>query len=640
MSRPLTLGVVLLVGLGVGGYFLVQYLFAPPEGGTQPPDVGPARARQAIPVPAVRFTDTTAAAGLRFRHFNGATGKKLLPETMGGGVAILDYDRDGHQDILFTNGCPWPGQPIPEKAPCLALYRNQGDGTFADVSEAAGLAVSLYGMGVAVGDIDNDGYPDVYVTGVGDNRLFHNVAGAGGTRKFSDITKSAGVGGAGGWPAGAKPDEFYQHKAPIPFGASATFLDYDGDGKLDLFVTYYVTWSPAIDLAIDSTLSGVGRAYLQPQQFEGARCALYRNVDGVKFADVSAQAGVEVTDREGTGETARVRAVGKSLGVIACDADGDGWPDLVVANDTVRNFFFHNVPAEGGGRRYEEIGLLANVAYAEGQRRGAMGIDWGEYRPGKNALVIANFANEPDTFLTLDNPKRLQFSDSALAVGLAGPSRPPLKFGAFFFDYDNDGRLDLLTCNGHLEPEITKVQKAQQYEQPVQLFWNTGGGQRLYEPVTAEQSGADLFAPLVGRGCAFLDYNGDGRLDLVLVANNGPARLVRNDSKLGHHAVRLVLEGDGVTSNRSALGAEVIVTSGDVTVRRQVTGARGYLSQCELPVTVGLGVATKIDKIEVRWPGKDAGKPQVWTDLAADRVYELKHGVEQAKVLGTFEGKP
>jgi hypothetical protein len=626
-----SLAAALCVCVGLGGLYLARHWLWPGDAPRGPVEVDPARDRRAIPVPKVRFTDVTDAAGLRFRHFNGAAGKKYLPETMGAGVAVLDYDGDGRQDLLFVNGCPWPGGGGPDKPPCLALYRNKGDGTFEDVTEDAGLSVTMYGMGVAVGDYDNDGYPDIFVTGVGGCRLLHNVAGEGGRRRFVDVTAEAGVGGPGGWPAALTDGEaFAAWDKPIAFASSATFLDYDGDGRLDLFVCYYITWSPAKDLSIDASLTGIGRSYLQPQQFEGAQCVLYRNVDGKRFEDVSAAAGVQVVDREGTGETARVRNVGKSLGVIVCDADDDGWPDVFVANDTVRNFFFHNVPGPGGTRRFVEKGELAGAAYAEGQARGAMGVDWGEYRPGRNALVVGNFANEPDTFLTLDSPKRLLFSDAALAVGLAGPSRKPLKFGTLFFDCDNDGRLDLLTCNGHLEPEIARVQTGQRYAQPVQLFWNTGDAQRVFEPVTEEAAGPDLFRPLVGRGCAVLDFNGDGRLDVVLTENNGPARLLRNDNELKHHWVRLTLTGDGKRSNISAIGAQVTVEAGGRTLRRQVSGARGYLSQSELPVHVGLGDATRIDRVTVRWPGKDAGAPQVWTDLAADRAYELKQGEERA----------
>jgi len=247
--------------------------------------------------------------------------------------------------------------------------------------------------------------------------------------------------------------------------------------------------------------------------------------------------------------------VGKSLGVIVCDPDEDGWPDIVVANDTVRNFFFHNVAGPDGKRVFVESGLDTALAYAdEGKPRGGMGIDYGEYRPGKNAAVIANFANEPNTFMRVERTKPLLFSDAAIAVCLAGPSRGPLKFGAFFFDYDLDGRLDLLTCNGHIEPEIATIQSGQTYAQPPQLFWNTGKPDRLYEPVTSKDGGEDLFEPMVGRGSAFGDLHGTGRLDVVLTGNGGSPRILRNDGRTGHHWVRLVLQGDGVRSNRSAIG--------------------------------------------------------------------------------------
>jgi enediyne biosynthesis protein E4 len=621
------------LGISAGSLFLVRHGQGPAGELTKDIDVAPARMRQTIPVPLVHFTDVTDSAGIRFHHFNGATGQKLLPETMGSGVAVIDYDHDGYPDLLFVNSCPWPGGSWPAKVPTLTLYRNKGDGTFEDVTEEAGLNVTMYGMGVAVGDYDNDGYPDVFVTGVGGCRLFHNVAGKAGRRRFDDVTRRAGVGGPGGWPASITANEFSNWREPIGFASSATFLDYDGDGRLDLFVCYYVSWSPAKDLAIEATLTGVGRAYIPPTQFEGAQCVLYRNLDGTHFRDVSAEAGVQVVETEGTGARARVRNVGKSLGVTVCDPDEDGWPDLVVANDTVRNFFFHNIPDGKGSRRFEEIGLAANVAYAEGEARGAMGIDWGEYWPGKFALVIGNFANEPDTFLTLDSPQKLLFSDAALAVGLAGPSRLPLKFGTLFFDYDNDGRLDLLTCNGHLEPDIPKVQTGQTYEQAVQLFWNTGLDQHRFEPITPEAAGSDLFRPLVGRGCAVLDFNLDGKLDVVLTENHGPARLLRNDNELKHHWVRLTLEGDGEHSNRSAIGAQVIIEAGGQTLHRQVSGARGYLSQSELPLSVGVGTASRIDRVIVRWPGKDAEPSQVWTDLEVDRGYELRQGTSQAQLL-------
>ncbi|HEY2785193.1 MAG TPA: CRTAC1 family protein [Fimbriiglobus sp.] len=627
MNRPVkwVVGVVLAAGIAVGVYRLVG-----PKNSRTPVgpavDVGGTAERRAVPVPDVRFTDVTASAGLRFTHFNGAAGQKLLPETMGGGVAVIDFDGDGKPDLFFTNGCPWPGHQGPTQAPCLALYRNKGDGTFEDVTAAVGLNVSMYAVGCCVGDYDNDGFPDLFVTGVGGDRLFHNEGG----KRFVDVTATAKVGGAGGWPKDLSAEAFLRHAPPIPFGSSATFVDYDGDGKLDLFVCRYCTWSPAIDLSIHSTLTGVGRTYLQPTSLEGSYCVLYRNKGDGTFEDVSAASGIQVAEPEGTDANAKLRPVGKSLGVIVCDPDGDGWPDLIVANDTVRNFLFHNVPDGKGGRKFEEIGMSAGVAYALGTPRGAMGIDVGEYRPGKSAVVIGNFANEPNSFLSLINPGRLLFSDQASTTGLDGPSRGPLKFGAFFFDYDLDGRLDLLTCNGHIDPDIHRVQSSQTYKQSAQLFWNTGDEVRTFELVTTAASGPDLFQPLIGRGCAFLDFDGDGDLDVVLTDNDGPARLLRNDQKLGHHWIRLTLEGDGTTSNRSAIGAEVVVEAGGKTMIRTVTGAKGYLSQSELTVTVGLDSTTKVDTVTVRWPGK-AGLKQTWTGLGVDGTYILRQNQPAAQ---------
>ncbi len=628
MTTPVKLAglVVALATLGVGGYFAYDAYFGkkPVEAKVVP--VGPTAERKAVPVPAVTFTDVTAAAGIRFTHFNGAAGNKLLPETMGAGVVVFDFDKDGKPDILFVNSCPWPGHPAPDKAPCLALYRNKGDGTFEDVTVAAGLNVTLYGIGGCAGDFDNDGFTDLFITCVGGHRLFRNVGG----KTFEDVTGKAGVAGPGVWPAGESADAFKRHAPPIPFGTSATFVDYDGDGKLDLFVCHYCTWSPAIDLGIKSTLTGVGRTYQQPTSLEGNQCSLYRNRGDGTFEDVSELAGVRVSEAEGTDANAKKRPVGKSLGVILYDADGDGWPDLIVANDTVRNFFFHNVPDGKGGRKFEEKGLTAGVAYAEATARGAMGIDVGEYKPGKAAVLIANFANEPNTFLVRNNPNRLLFADAAAAVGLYGPSRGPLKFGAFFLDYDLDGRLDILTANGHIDPDIQKVQSNQAHKQSAQLFWNTGADDRVFEEVPVASAGPDLFKPIVGRGSAYLDIDGDGDLDVVLTENGGSPVLLRNDQKTGHHWIRLHLEGDGKVSNRSAIGAEVTVEAGGKTYKRTVAGARGYLSQSELTVTVGLGTTTAVEKVTVRWPGR-VGASQSWTALKPDRAYTLTQGVAEAK---------
>ncbi len=624
-SRPLLLIPLVAFLLGTGAFAAWYFLLRkPPESVLVA--VGEAKERETLPVPAVKFTDVTAPAGITFQHVNGLSGKKLLPETMGGGVAVLDFDRDGRQDILFVNSCPWPGRQDRDRKATPALYRNKGAGTFEDVTEKAGLNVPLYGMGVAVGDYDNDGFPDVFISCVGEHRLFRNDAG----KRFRDATKEAGVGGGGALPD-CSWDEFLTVNKPIPFGSSATFLDYDGDGRLDLFVCHYVTWSPAHDLDVSTSLRGGDRSFAQPKEFAGSQCRLFRNVDGKRFEDVSEKAGLLVTQPDGTGPNATRRPVAKALGVVACDVDGDGWPDLIVANDTVRNFFYHNVPGPDGTRVFQEDADRCSLAYADqGVPRGGMGIDWGEYLPGKFAVVVTNFALEPSTFFRQAGPKALRFSDAALSVGLAGPSRQPLKFCAFFFDYDLDGRLDLLTCNGHIEPDIAAVQTTQKYDQPAQLFWNTGQTNPLFEPVTAGTAGADLFKPMVGRGSAYLDYDGDGDPDVVLVANGGPARLLRNDNALGHRWVRLALEGDGKRSNRSAIGAQLTIEAGGQVYHRQVSGARGYLSQSELPVTVGLGKAEAIDKVTVRWPGKDAGPPQVWEKLSAGHTYELKQGQPNA----------
>lgn len=608
---------VALALLAGGAYALYVFLKPPPE--QQKPIVPDApKQRQSRDVPASTFTDVTAASGINFVHEQGLSGHKLLPETMGGGVAVIDYDGDGNPDLLFASGCKWPGYGDPQ--PALKLYRNLGNWKFEDVTAKSGLNVPLYGMGLCVGDYDNDGRPDVFVSCIGKHRLFRNVNG----ERFEETTAAAGVGGPGELPKASK-DEFDNWKQPIPFGSSATFLDYDGDGKLDLFVCHYVTWSPSIDRGIVSSLVGGKRTYVQPKDMDAAQCALYRNLDGKKFEDVTATAGVLVTEKEGVGAADRMRAVGKSLGVTAWDADGDGFPDLMVANDMTRNFFFHNVPDGNGGRRFEEKGVYIGAAFADGGvPRGGMGIDWCEFAPGRCAAVIANFANEPVTVMEKD-AKRLAFSDTALGVGLTGPTRAALKFGTFFFDYDNDGRLDLLVANGHIDPDIQSIQSSQSYAQPAQLYWNTGDPECYFEPVPAARGGADLFKPMVGRGSAFADLDGDGDLDVILVANGGPARVLRNDAPTSNKSVRLHLHGDGVKSNRSAIGAVVQVEAGGKTYTRTVVGGRGYLSQSELVLTVGIGSASKADKVSVRWPGV-AGGTEVWANLEAGKTHDLKQG--------------
>lgn len=599
----LSLALVLLVGCGR------QQETAPED-----PELegSKGRSKLEVPLPEVKFEDITAKAGINFHHVNGAFGERLLPETLGSGVAFFDYDNDGLQDLIFINSCYWPGHENKEKpAPTLKVYRNKGNAQFEDVTKEIGLDVTLFGMGVTAGDFDNDGWIDLFVTAMGKNRLFRNVAGKDGKRRFEDVTEQAeGFTAKGPWLTSG---DFLKRSDPIDFPSSATFLDYDNDGLLDLFVCNYVQWSPKYDLTQGFTLAGKGRAYGPPRAFKGTHCQLFHNLGKGKFAEVSKQAGIQVTGNLD-------EPVGKSLGVIACDVDGDGWQDIIVANDTVRNFLFHN-QRDG---TFKERGQEAGVAYADGTPRGAMGIDWGEYRPGKFGLAIGNFANEPDTLFRLDHPKKLYFSDVANIEGLAGPSRIMLVFGLFFFDYDLDGRLDFLSCNGHLEPDIHLVQPSQSYKQPAQLFWNTGG-KRAFEPVTPKEAGDDLFQPQVGRGCAYADIDNDGDLDVVLTANDGLPRLLLNKGGTGNHWVRLVLKGDGQRCNTSAIGANVILTAGGKSQQRRVTSGRGYLSQSELGITFGLGKTETIEKVEIHWPGKDI-PPQILTNMAVDRVHlvELK----------------
>ena len=591
--------------------------------------------RQPRPLPTIQFTDITRTAGIGFSHQPGATGEKYLPETMGSGVAVFDYDGDGHCDLFFVNSRPWPGSE--ESTSSCRLYRNNGNGQFSDQTAAAGLAAPIYGMGATAGDFDNDGWPDLFVTGVGGDRLYHNVKADSGGRRFVDITAKAGVGGPGGWPAKQAAGNFAERREPLAWSTSASFLDYDGDALLDLFVCRYVSWSPIADRELGFQIAGLGRAYGPPNSFTGSQCVLYRNLGAGQFADVSATAGIEIAD---TSYASREINSGpaKALGVCVSDVDDDGWPDVIVANDTVRNFLFHNVPDDDsltGGRRFEEVGLAAGVAYAEGRARAGMGIDEATWQPGRRAVVIGNFANEPNTFLLAEEGMGLLYADAALAVGLAGPSRSPMKFGVLFADIDLDGWPDLLTCNGHLEPEIASVQAGQAYRQPPQLFWNTGSD-GWFEPVTAA---GDLLTPIVGRGAAAADIDRDGDVDLILTSNGGPPKLLRNDSPTVGNALQLQLRGDGQRSSRDAYGAVVEVETAVGTQRQELRAGRGYLSQSEALLTFGLGDATQASRVTVRWPGRNAGPPTVLENLPAGRPHLVQQAsAEHVATAGSSTG--
>ena len=539
-------------------------------------------------IPPIRFTNVTAQSGISFRHYNGARGEKLLPETMGSGCAFFDFDSDGDLDILLVNSTDWPSAGAARTPHFAGLYRNDGRGQFADVVAGSGLDVDIYGTGVAVGDYDNDGRPDVFLTAVGGNRLFHNEGGG----KFRELT-DAGLGGAAdGW------------------STSAAWLDYDNDGDLDLFVCNYIRWSPEMDFRADYKLAGIGRAYGPPMSFPGTFPSLYRN-DRERFTDVSASSGVQVTNKA-TGEP-----IAKSLGVVPVDLDGDHWLDLVVANDTVQNFVFHN---ERNGT-FREIGEITGAAFDSfGKVRGAMGIDAARFEDDDSvAISIGNFANEMTAFY-VSKQNALTFTDEAMIRGIGTASRNLLTFGVFFFDYDLDGWLDLLTTNGHLDEEITKVQPTQHYRQPAQLFWNARGKRKTagFVAVPPTPANADLFQPIVGRGSAFGDIDSDGDLDVLLTQVAGAPLLLRNDQTLGHHWVRLKLTG--TRSNRDGIGAWLKLRTGGRTLWRHVMPARGYLSQSELPVTIGLGHHARIDEVTVVWPG---GQTQNVPNVKVDAINEI-----------------
>jgi hypothetical protein len=526
--------------------------------------------RETPEAPVVRFTDITLAAGIDFLHVSGAVGEKLLPETMGAGAAFFDTDADGDQDLLLVNSDHWLENRTAPR-PTLALFRNDGSGRFENMTVDAGLDVTLYGQGVAAGDYDDDGRVDLFITALGENRLFRNLG-----KRFRDVTREAGVAGASdAWSTGTG------------------FLDYDNDGDLDLFVCNYVQWTRAQDLEVHYTLNGIDRAYGPPRQYPGAHSSLYRNEGDGTFTDVAEQAGIRIVNPV-TGEPAA-----KSLAATFVDADGDGFLDIFVANDTVRNFIFRN----RGDGTFAEVGTHSGLGFdTMGNATGAMGIDAADY--GNNGLLavgIANLANETTSFFVQQGDP-WQFVDMANILGIGSPSLLRLSFGAFFFDFDLDGRLDFLQANGHLEQEINEIQPSQHYRQPAQLFWNRGPGARPLFAVLAEEQTGDLDRPLVGRGATYADIDGDGDLDVLITQAGDRPVLLRNDQSAGHHWLRVRLAGK--TVNRDAVGVEVRLRAGGVTQRRRVMPTRSYLSQVELPVTFGLGGHERVDSLTVHWPGK------------------------------------
>jgi len=522
-------------------------------------------------VPGFRLVDVTAAAGLKFQHNSGAYGGKLLPETLGSGCAFLDYDADGWQDILLVNAMDWPGHK--RQRTTLKLYRNNRNGTFADVTKSAGLDVEIYGLGVAVGDYNNDGFPDIFISCVGQSHLFRNT----GKGNFVDETKASGLLGRQG------------------LSTSAIWIDYDRDGLLDLFVCNYVHWSADHD--VFCSLDGKNKSYCTPEAYRGDTCWLFHNRGDGTFEDVTAKSGI-------------FDSSSKSLGVAMLDYDQDGWPDLLVANDTQPNKLYRN---QRNGK-FKDVAVEAGLAFSnEGKARAGMGVDVADFdNSGKSGIVITNFDNE---MIGLYRASAKGYDDIAMQTGLGNASRNTLGFGCVFFDADLDGLLDIAIANGHIDETVRNIRGNVGYAQPAQLFQNLGKGK--FRDVAAEVGGG-FDQPKVGRGLAVGDFDRDGDLDLLLTTNHGPAYLYRNDRVNSNRSIRFRLVG--TKSNRDAIGATVrIFNQGEVQTRIVRSGS-SYLSQSELPVTFGVGKEDQIDRVIIDWP---SGATQEHAKVVSGKSYEV-----------------
>ena len=544
----------------------------------------------------VQFVDVTAKAGIRFTHNNGAFGKKFLPETIGPGVAFIDYDNDGWPDIFLVNGTDWPGHITKHSTP--KLYHNNHDGTFTDVTHKAGLDIEMYGIGVAVGDYDNDGYDDLFVTAYGQSRLFHNNGpDKTGNVTFSDVTQKAGLSGV------------------KEFSTSAAFVDYDKDGRLDLVVGNYVQWSAENDLYC--TMDGKNKSYCTPESYKGTSVRLWHN-DGKNAAgNVSFS---DVTQKAGLGEP-----TSKTLGVAMLDYDNDGWPDLLFSNDTQPNKLYKN----NGNGTFTEKAVVAGVAFSEdGVARAGMGVDTFDYdRSGNTSLMITNFSNQMISLY--HNEGKGLFVDEAPRSDVGRASLLTLGFGCFFFDYDLDGWPDILVANGHIDPDIQKVQVNVKFAEPPHLFRNLGKGK--FVEVT-KSAGAEFASARVGRSAAYADLFNDGRLDVLFSTNGGAPHLFRNTAVgNANHSVRLKLAGG--KSNRDGIGAVVKLTTSDGTQTQMLRSGSSYLAANELVLTFGLEAATKADAIVIRWPSGTMDKLSAVNAGQTVTVTEGK-GVTSAKPYG------
>ena len=514
----------------------------------------------------VRYREVAQEAGIDFQHYNGAQGEYYYVETFGAGAAFFDADGDGWQDIYLINGAHLAG-PLPPTPPINHLYRNAGDGTFANLSVESGAGDQGYGMGCAAGDFDNDGDQDLYATNFGPNVLLSND----GEGRFADVTQIAGV-GDGRW------------------GTSTGFLDFDNDGDLDLFVANYVHFSLQGNIRCKR---GALRFYCEPSTYAPIRDVLYRN-DGRHFVDVTKRMGIH--------------AVGRGLGVAFADSDLDGDTDMYVANDGTPNFLYENQ-----GRRFVEIGLRAGVQYNEdGHAEAGMGVDFGDFdNDGYADLFVTNYSRETNTLYWNDG--RGRFADFTAHFGLGAPSYLPLGFGAKFMDYDNDGDLDLYVGNGHVVDNIEQLDADLRYAQPDLMLRNQGGAH--FEEVS-DLLGADFVAESVVRGAAAADWDNDGDLDLLTTTVAGRPRLLRNDGGNRQHWIELLLVGAG---QRDALGARVTVTAGGARQVRERQSGGSYLSSHDPRLHFGLGRATKAD-IAIRWPD---GQVQTLAAVDANQIVRV-----------------
>ncbi len=538
---------------------------------------------------AITFRDITQQAGIHFVHNNGAFGKKYLPETMGPGVAFIDYDNDGWQDIFIVNGTDWPGHASKHSTP--KLYHNNHDGTFTDVTHKAGLDIEIFGMGVAVGDYDNDGYDDLFVTAMGQSHLFHNN----GNGTFTDVTQKAGLMG------------------PKEFSTSAAWVDYDKDGKLDLVVANYVQWSIEEDLYC--TLDGKSKSYCTPESYKGTAVRLWHNRGDGTFEDVTKKAGL--------GEP-----TSKTLGIAVLDYDNDGWPDLLFSNDTQPNKLYRN----NGNGTFTEKAVLAGVAFSEdGVARAGMGVDAADYdRSGIPSLLITNFANQMISLY--HNEGKGLFVDEAPRSEIGRDTLLTLGFGCFFFDYDLDGWPDILIANGHIDGDIQRVQPNVKYAMPPHVFRNLGKG-NFQE--TTKSLGAAFGAPRVGRGAAYGDINNDGRLDLLMSTNGGRAYLFENDATgEAAHQKSLRIKLVGVKSNRDGIGSVVKLTAAGETQTEMMRSGSSYLSASELVLTFGMARHDQADAIEIRWP---SGQVDKFSNVAAGQTITVTEGkgVTSSRKYGT-----